>query len=230
VGGDSTVEVIELFIRELTAQLHAQLPGVEAQKKMAPYPRYVPPQGRPEEEAIPSAVLIILFPRHDSWFFILTERSSEVEHHQGQISLPGGAHEGDESLQETAMREGEEELGIDMESVSMLGELTSLFIPVSGFRVHPFVAVTMEEPYLRPDPAEVSSVHFASVDQLVDEDCIQREVKRIRGLQMEVPYFRFDHLKVWGATAAMLSEFRELVQRVMNNLSVQRGPRKEVSS
>lgn len=221
---------MEPFIRELTEQLHTELPGMKVQKRMAPYPRYVPPQGRSEEEAIPSAVLIILFPRHGGWFFILTERSSEVEHHQGQISLPGGAHEGDESLRETALREAEEELGIDAGSVSMLGELTPLFIPVSGFRVHPFVAVTLEEPYLRPDPVEVSSVHFASVDQLVDEDCTQREVKRIRGLQMEVPYFRFDHLKVWGATAAMLSEFREVVQRAMNNLSVHGEPGKEVPS
>ncbi|MDP6456763.1 MAG: CoA pyrophosphatase [Candidatus Marinimicrobia bacterium] len=229
MGRDQTVEVMEPFIEQLKEQLHAELPGMEAQIKMAPYPRYVPPQGRSEEEAIPAAVLVVLFPRHDSWFFILTERSSEVEHHQGQISLPGGAHEGDESLRETALREAEEELGIDVGSVSMLGELTPLFIPVSGFRVHPFVAVTKEEPYLRPDPTEVGSVHFASVDQLVDEDCIQREVRQIRGLQMEVPYFRFDHLKVWGATAAMLSEFREVVQRTMNNLSVQKEPGKEVS-
>ncbi|MFQ6673242.1 MAG: NUDIX hydrolase [Fidelibacterota bacterium] len=199
------------LVRFLEKQLAGPLPGAEAQEKMAPVPRTVPSYSRPEEAAIPSAVLILMFPSEDRWFFVLTERSSDVEHHQGQVSLPGGAQEGGESLQQTALRETEEELGIDSQGVTVLGKLTPLFIPVSGFRVHPFVGWAHGELEMHPDPVEVRSVHFAPVDQLLDEGLVTRETREIGGIEIDVPYFQFDTVKVWGATAIILSEFREII-------------------
>ncbi|MFQ6615156.1 MAG: NUDIX hydrolase [Fidelibacterota bacterium] len=180
---------------------------------MAPVPRSSLPERPPEDKATPSAVLILLFRKGPGWFFILTERSSQVEHHQRQVSLPGGARETGESSEETALRETEEELGVPRERVSVLGRLTPLLIPVSGFRVYPFVGWSPEELDLTPDPVEVRSVHFASVAQLVNETSIRHEVRTIRGKRVEVPFFQFDTVQVWGATALILGEFREVLMR-----------------
>ena len=201
------------FIRLLRKRLAGKLPGVVAQEKLAPVPRAVSPYGRPEDAAVPSSVLILLFPAGETVSFILTERTSWVEHHQRQVSLPGGGQEEGESLQETALRETREELGIDVERISVLGKLTSLFIPVSGFRVHPFVGWLPQKPEMSPDPTEVKSVHVISVDQLLDKAAVKRETRALRGQEVDVPYFYFDGLKVWGATASILSEFREIVRR-----------------
>lgn len=201
------------FIQALKVQLSSSLPGEKARQNMAPVPRTAMPESRPEEEATPSAVLILLFRRDSGWFFILTERSRDVEHHRGQVSLPGGAQEPGESGEETALRETDEELGIPAERVSVLGQLTPLFIPASGFRVYPVVGWSPEELDLTPDPVEVQSVHFASVAQLLDEASIRHEVREIRGTEVQVPYFEFESVQVWGATAVILSEFREVLMK-----------------
>ncbi|MFQ6674837.1 MAG: NUDIX hydrolase [Fidelibacterota bacterium] len=199
------------FIRALQARLSGPLPGREAQERMAPVPRSSLPQRRPEEEAVPSAVLILLFEKDSEWFFVLTERTTRVEHHQGQVSLPGGAQEKGESSEQTALRETEEELGIPPEGISIIGELSPLFIAASGFRVHPVVGWSDGEPEITPDPVEVGSVHFASVAQLMDRATIRREVRQIRGKKVDVPFFQFDTVQVWGATAVILAEFREVL-------------------
>ena len=204
---------VPLLVKVVEEQLAGQLPGIEAQRKMAPVPGAVPPYKQTEDAAVPSAVLILLFPGDEGWAFFLTERSSQVEHHQGQVSLPGGAQERGETLQQTALRETQEELGIAIHGISVLGPLTPLFIPVSGFRVYPFVAWTGEKPDLSPDSSEVNSVHVVSVNQLLDETVIVREIREIRGEKVEIPYFHFDGVKVWGATAVMLSELREILRR-----------------
>lgn len=212
----STIMLIPGLIEALGKKLQWALPGIEAQKKMAPVPRSIPPFAATEKNATPSAVLILLFPKNDSWSFILTERSSQVEHHQGQVSLPGGAQEDGESLQETALRETEEELGIDIENVSVLGPLTPLFIPMSGFIVHPFVGWTKSQPEIQPDPVEVIAVPIVSIDQLLAPENIKREKRKHRGIEVDIPFFDFEKAKVWGATAMILSEFREILHSVVS--------------
>lgn len=187
---------------------------------MAPVPRSPMPEGTQENDATPSAVLILLFRRDSGWYFILTERSGDVEHHRGQISLPGGAREGQESSEETALRETEEELGIARDTISVVGRLSPIFIPVSGFRVRPVVGWSTGELDLSPDPVEVRSVHFASVAQLLDEGSIRREIREIRGRKVEVPFFQFDGVQVWGATATILGEFREVLFKVIQEETI----------
>lgn len=199
------------FIRLLERQLAGPLPGIEAQKKMAPVPQTIPPLPTSEDDATPSAVLILLFPDDDNWLFLLTERSSQVEHHQGQVSLPGGAQEDEETLQETALRETEEEIGIDAGAVKVVGSLTPLFIPVSGFRVHPFVGWTSSRPRISPDSLEVVSAPIVSANELLARENIKREKWVIRGTEVDVPFFNFSSATVWGATAMILSEFREVL-------------------
>ncbi len=178
---------------------------------MAPVPREIPVFSTSKDDSTPAAVLILLFPDDDNWLFLLTERSSRVEYHQGQISLPGGAQEAEESLQQTALRETHEELGIDADSVALLGSLTPLFIAVSGFMVHPFVAWTDSEPNITRDSIEVDSVPLVSTHQLLEPKNILRERKTIRGTEVDVPFFDFGPARVWGATAMILSEFRQVL-------------------
>ena len=99
-----------------------------------------------EETAIPAAVLILLFPFKDEIQFFLTKRTEDVEHHKGQISLPGGIRENNESLNETALRETKEEVGIDSTKIIISGSLTPFFIPVTGYIVHPFIGWCKEKP------------------------------------------------------------------------------------
>ena len=101
---------------------------------------------RTQETARPAAVLILLFPFEDEIQFFLTKRTEDVEHHKGQISLPGGIRENNESLHETALRETKEEVGIDSTKIIISGSLTPFFIPVTGYIVHPFIGWCKEKP------------------------------------------------------------------------------------
>lgn len=210
MGGESPIAVAPPFIDELETRLALPLPGAPAQARMAPQPRTVPPRMKTEEEAIPSAVLILLFRKDGDWSFFLTERSDSVEYHPGQLSLPGGAQENGEPLETTALRETEEEIGVPPGAVNLLGELTTLFIPVSGFRVHPFVGWSNGELETAIDETEVAALHAIEMSALLDDSLVGREMRTIRGVEVDVPYFHFRELKVWGATAAILSECKDV--------------------
>ncbi len=210
MGGESAIAVALSFIEELRSRLALPLPGVTAQARMAPQPRTVPPLMKTEEEAVPSAVLILLFRKDGNWSFFLTERSHSVEYHPGQLSLPGGAQEDDEPLETTALRETEEEIGVSPGVVTLLGELTTLFIPVSGFRVHPFVGWSNGELETAIDETEVAALHAIEMSALLNDSLVGRELRTIRGVDVDVPFFHFGELKVWGATAAILSECKDV--------------------
>ena len=216
MGGDRAIAIAPPFIIELRSHLMKSLPGVMAQIKMAPRPPYIPPLAQNEADAMPSAVLVLLFEEGEEWSFFLMERSHVVEYHRGQISLPGGAQEQGESLEETALRETNEEIGIVPASVKVLGAMTPLFIPVSGFRVHPFVGWSETVPEVLIDEAEVAALHKIQVETLLDDSRVKREQREIRGFDVDVPYFHFEELKVWGATAAILCECKDLFSECYN--------------
>ncbi len=193
-------------------------PGRVAQERMIPHPRpgdiLPPPPEHPIREA---GVLVLLYLTNGDLHFVLTRRTDNVAMHKGQISLPGGMREPGESLSETAIRETGEELGIEPTRIQLLGEpLTSLFIPVSGFWVTPFIGFWPEEPTFYAAPAEVIELLEPTVDALLDESLVQREYWEIRGERVEVPFFYINGHKVWGATAMMLSELAEMLSAVIN--------------
>ena len=213
MGGDRTIAITPSFINELGLHLSNTLPGVMAQVKMTPGPPYIPPLARNEGDAMPSAVLMLLFEEEKNWSFFLMERSNNVEYHRGQISLPGGSQEKGENLERTALREANEEIGIVPASVNMLGEITPLFIPASGFRVHPFVGWSEMVPKVTIDSNEVAELHKVKVENLLDDSRIKQEQREIRGFNVNVPYFHLNQLKVWGATAAILSECKDIFSK-----------------
>lgn len=187
----------------------AQFDSTQAQLRMRPVPRAMTRTDEKEGDPRQGAVLVLLFQRQGRIHFVLTRRRDDLATHAGQISLPGGRREDGEPLQETALREAHEEVGIDPQAVRLLGSLASLYILPSDFEVFPFVGWHEEEPAFVPQLSEVAEIIEVPLAHILDERLRQEEVWERKGVSMIVPYFQIDEHKVWGATAMMLSEFAE---------------------
>jgi 8-oxo-dGTP pyrophosphatase MutT (NUDIX family) len=197
--------------RRLAAALAGPLPGVEAQLRLAPTPRPGWLPGRSPSEARPAAALLLLFPADGQVRLLLTVRSSNLPSHAGQVSLPGGAVEPGETIEEAALREAHEETGVSPAAVRVLGRLTPLHIPVSGYLLHPVIGITDERPDLRLADSEVEQVIEPALALLLDPGCIRHRPRLSDRLFQDVPYFALDGWQVWGATAMVLSEFLAVV-------------------
>ena len=165
----------------------------------------------PDLECRHAAVLALLYPLDGALNVVLTRRTERVNSHQGQISFPGGSIDPGEGTIEAALREAWEELGIAPEPVRILGQLTSLYIPPSGYCVAPVVAYTAERPLFVPNPAEVAEVLEVPISHLLLPFTVREEIWQIRGADIRVPFYAVGPHKVWGATAMMLSELMELL-------------------
>jgi 8-oxo-dGTP pyrophosphatase MutT (NUDIX family) len=159
------------------------------------------PNGRPWR---PAAVLFLLYPRLAEVYTCFTRRTAHLASHQGQISLPGGAHEpGDPNLVATALRETHEELGIPPEAVEVVAELEPEYVAVSGYLVTPVVGRLAHPPVFRPDPREVEAVIEVPLAHLLDP-AIRREEDRGTYLRRS-PVYQYGPHEIWGATARILS-------------------------
>ena len=204
-----------MIIDSIEKALKKPTPGFEAQRKMLTRPRPgTRTVSKGENTGIEAGVLILLYFREDCVYLVLTLRTERVESHQGQISLPGGRKESGESLQQTALRETQEELGVNPKSLKVLGELTPLYIPPSTYCIYPTVAFASEQPDFLLEPREVAEVIEVPLEHLIDSKNVQEEKRTIRSVELIVPYFSFENHKIWGATAMVLSEFVEIVTPV----------------
>jgi 8-oxo-dGTP pyrophosphatase MutT (NUDIX family) len=194
------------------------LPGLDAQLRMAPRPRANWDPRRFPEGARAGAALLLLYAHGGAWHIPLTVRGSTLRHHTGQVSLPGGSVDEGESIETAALREAAEEVGIVPAGVNLVGRLTPVTIPVSGFVLHAVVGIGKRRPQFRPADWEVARVIEAPLTMLRDP-AIVREEKRRRTWQgetveIDVPYFQVEGEKVWGATAMVLAEFLAVVESV----------------
>jgi len=206
---------INTLIEKLKNNCSMNLPGKPAQNAMLARPRVNISFPNTLEHAIPSAVLILLYPHKDDIHFILTERTNDVQHHKGQISFPGGSWEDGEHLHDTALRETEEEIGVPVDEIDIVCELTPLFVKVTGYMIHPFVGFIQQKPIICPQMEEVSNVFTASISDLLSKSNSQMELRTIRDIPIDVPYFKFGKHKVWGATAMILSEFKHCLEEII---------------
>ena len=199
-------------IELVRAAMRGPLPGFAAQITMAPRPRaFSPPSGVEPRQA---GVLLLLYPIHDVLNLVLTVRTASLNHHSGQISLPGGGwEEEDASLQETALREAQEEIGIVADALELLGSLTTLYVPPSHNIVHPLVAYTPQRPAFQPNPQEVAELLEVPLQLLLDPATQREEDWTWRGEPLHVPFYAVGKHKVWGATAIIIAEFLALVKR-----------------
>jgi 8-oxo-dGTP pyrophosphatase MutT (NUDIX family) len=136
---------------------------------------------------------------------LLTVRTHTVEHHRGQIAFPGGAFEkGDASLEQTALRESHEEVGITGESVEIVAELPQVPTVATRFQVHPFVGVIRRRPELVPNPNEIGQILAVPLRHLLDPRNSTVEVYEREGLRIPMKVYYFNEHRIWGATALML--------------------------
>jgi len=196
---------------KLREGLRRPLPGLDAQLRMAPEPRLGWDPLKFPDGAYDGAALLLVYPHDDTLHIALTVRGSGLRNHTGQVSLPGGRVDQGETFEVAALREATEEIGVDPNAVEVLGRLTPLHIPVSGFLLHPIVGYTSMRPAFQRAEWEVARIIEAPVNRLSDPTVVKREIRTrvVKGqsIDVDVPYFDIDGEKVWGATAMVLAEF-----------------------
>ena len=199
------------LVRRLQDALSQPLPGLEAQLRMAPSPRIGWDPLQIPEETHDGAALVLIYPHEDAFFLPLTVRGSGLRNHTGQVSLPGGRVDEGETIEAAALREAEEEIGVDRGSVLVLGRLTPLHIPVSNYLLHPVVGFLPARPVFHRAEWEVARIIEPTLAQLRDAATVKRELQRRatggQTIDVDVPFFDIDSEKVWGATAMVLAEF-----------------------
>jgi 8-oxo-dGTP pyrophosphatase MutT (NUDIX family) len=190
------------------------LPGVKSHSKMLPEGRLLTSSSSHKE----SAVLLLLYPKLDTWFTVFIKRNLYDGPHSGQISLPGGKKDvKDKSLLQTAIRETFEETGVDASGALIPPPLSSLHIPVSGFVVHPYIAVLDYLPAFSPDKNEVEYLIEVPLKELKDPSVLKMKRMLIRDTEINVPYFDIQGEVIWGATAMILIEFLDLFAEIISD-------------
>jgi 8-oxo-dGTP pyrophosphatase MutT (NUDIX family) len=195
----------------LEAALQQPLPGADAHRLTEPRPRRQWPAGFDAADARHAAGLLLIFPIEGRAHVVLTVRAGTLGRHSGQVSLPGGVLEPDETFERAALREAHEEIGLELSGVRVLGPLTPIDIPVSGFRLHPIVAAADTRPRLSGADAEVAEILEVPVEHLLEPATLS-ERERIRdGRPLVAPAFSVAGHEIWGATSMILAEFLSLL-------------------
>lgn len=200
------------LIKRLEQRLSGAKPGLAAQLAMVPHPR--PGQKAyqdVEDSCLKAGVMLLLYPRGDSYHLVLMHRTSSVLHHKDQIGFPGGQMELEENFEQAALRETWEELGVPPDQIKIIGTLTPLYIPPSHFCIYPVVGLAAMPLSFRPHSLEVAEVIEIPLRHLMDSRHTRRETWTIDDRPVEVPFYSFGNHKIWGATAMVLAEFLDLL-------------------
>jgi len=204
-----------ILIENIIEKLKQPLPGKEAHKELAPYRNEIELDFKNKNLKIASTLLLI-YPKNGSLFFCLIQRNEYKGTHSNQISFPGGKNEIGESMKETALRETKEEIGVDPISISIIGELTQVFVPPSNFLIQPLVGYCDFTPVFKPDKREVKKIIEVNIKALFKKDVIKvkkMSFKKSSGkIKFDVPYLDLNNKIVWGATSVILNEFRKMLQ------------------
>ena len=197
--------------------LAGPLPGPEAQMRMAPRFAAGPLPRRADPDMRAAAALLLLYPHDGGWHLPLTVRGSRLRHHTSQVSMPGGRLDAGESVEQAALREAHEEVGIAASAVDVLGRLTPLPILASRHLLHTVVGVAAARPAFAVAEHEVERLIEVPLARLRSPGIVREERRTPRETPdlgpMVIPYFDLGDAHVWGATAMVLAEFLELIER-----------------
>lgn len=211
---------MEQLINKLKAELLKTLPGEAAQYQMAPIGRIKYDPSAQHISTYRSSAVMVLFclDHNNNWFVPLTQRFSYGGAHSGQVSLPGGkAETTDLSLEDTAKRECFEEIGIEDE-IEIVGALTQLHIPISGYVVAPIVGICkIKAPIFVASEREVKAIIRLNITDLLNNSILRNgsiEIEGTENITLQAPYFDVETYKIWGATAMILNELKEVIRTI----------------
>lgn len=202
------------FLTQVSSRLKAPLPGWSAQRNMSPLKtrKYL----HHPDSAKKAAVLMVLFPDKEGELnLIFIKRSTqEKDKHSGQISFPGGQMEKhDDSLQMTAFRETYEEIGIETDDLTLLGQLTPLYVYVSNFYVEPYIAFLDKKPKYKIQESEVGEVIEVKLSYLLSDASKSLTDFKIRNnVFKDMPHYILNENILWGATAMITAELLQIIE------------------
>ncbi|WP_121907166.1 NUDIX hydrolase [Ulvibacter antarcticus] len=210
----------EEFENRIVKIAKMELPGEAIQLKMAPVERLLElkDQARQKNTARKAGVLALFYPNaKNEAMLALILRKTYKGVHSAQIGFPGGKVEDeDANLTDTALRETEEEIGVPRLAVNVLKELTEIYIPPSNFFVQAFIGITTTTPEFVLQEDEVEELVEVTLDHFMDDAVLTTKVLSTSyATDIDVPAFLLNGHVVWGATAMMLSEVRELLKQLL---------------
>ncbi len=183
---------------------------MRARQALSPVPHRGRVSSEVPDEARPAAVLMLLVPEDGLWMPLMRRQVVPGDTHSGQISLPGGSFEPGEDAVAAALRESQEELGLDPGEIEVLGQLDPQWIPVSGFVVHPVIATAAARTELVCDPGEVELGFWVDFERLRRAPVLDRPGRR-GDRQFTMRGWELDQGFLWGATAMILAELIALM-------------------
>ncbi|MEG0850691.1 CoA pyrophosphatase [Flavobacterium plurextorum] len=204
------------FLKFVPNLIPIELPAELAHMKMAPKERLEALKNSNLEAKNPriAAVMMLLYPKKDKTHLVLIVRNAYNGVHSSQIAFPGGKYENtDLDFRETALRETHEEIGVSPEKIEVIKDFTPMYIPPSNFLVHPFLGISNEELSFYPDIREVAAIIELPLSAfLSDEIIIEATLSTSYANDVLVPAFNIQNHIVWGATAMILSELRDVLK------------------
>ena len=210
----------ETFINSVSKIKNLNLPGEDSQFKMSPPFRkdLIDDNKDKMKYAKKAGVMALFYPDFKvETHLILILRKTYHGVHSAQIGFPGGKYEvEDPNLEYTALRETQEEVGVPINMIEVLKPLTQIYIPPSNFTVAPFLGITHQTPkFVKQDDEVEDVIEVKLVDFLSDANAIETKVMTSYNLELEVPAFKLNGHVVWGATAMMLSELKDLLKMTL---------------
>ncbi|WP_452223219.1 NUDIX hydrolase [Lacinutrix chionoecetis] len=209
----------ESFLKSIVKIENLPLPAETSQFKMSPPYRehLVTLQAERIKRAKKSAVLALFYPNiNNEAHLILILRKTYKGVHSAQVGFPGGKLETKETEQQAALRETEEEIGVDQNKITVLKELTQMYIPPSNFYVKPFIGYVDKTPHLVKEDKEVEAILEINLEDFLNEKNVTTKlVTTSNGLKVNVPAYNLNNHLVWGATAMMLSEVKDLLNSAL---------------
>ena len=198
------------------------MPGVASHYKMAPIERLkeLTKQSLKKNKAKRASVMVLFYPnKAGETHLALILRKTYKGVHSAQVGFPGGRQEvSDLSSRHTALRETQEEIGVLQEDIRVLKKLTKIYIPPSNFFVEPFIGICEKTPQFILQQTEVEALIEVKISDLLDDGIYcTRRLSTSYATDIEVPAYILNTHVVWGATAMMLSEVRELLKQLYNH-------------
>jgi 8-oxo-dGTP pyrophosphatase MutT (NUDIX family) len=208
----------EFFSKNIPKILKEELPSISAQTKMAPNDRVAILNDRNYQDNNPkkAAIMMLFYPKNTVTHLVLIVKNSYPGVHSSQIAFPGGKVENfDVNLEETALRETHEEIGIPPNKIKVIRPFTEIYIPPSNFLVYPFLAYSNHELDFTLQKEEVAAIIELPITKFMDDSIIVSKLMNTSySKNIEVPCFKVDDHYIWGATAMMMSELKEMLKKV----------------